>query len=83
MTIVQQFAKEVYIWSKLSHPNVLPFLGFAVCEETRFPLLVSEWMYLGTAWTYVQNTQEQNLLYVATLVCAIYHVAAELSCLLR
>ena len=49
----QQFAKEVYVWSKLSHPNILPLLGYAICEETRFPLLVSEWMHHGTAWSYV------------------------------
>ena len=40
--VVQQFDKEVYVWSKLSHPNILPFLGFAICKETRFPLLISE-----------------------------------------
>ena len=77
--LVQQFAQEVYVWSKLSHPNVLPLLGFAICEETRFPLLVSEWMHLGTAWTYVQSNQELRLLYVAVLVCSVYHVVEVLS----
>ena len=66
---MQQFAKEVYVWSKLFHPNVLPLLGYAICEETGFPLLVSEWMSHGTAWTYVQNNQDPHLLYVAALVC--------------
>ena len=66
---LQQFTKEVYVWSKLSHPNVLPLLGFAICEETRFPLLISEWMYLGTAWTYVQTNQDLSLAEVAELVC--------------
>ena len=73
---VQQFAKEVYVWSKLSHPNILPLLGFSICEETGFPLLISEWMYLGTAWTYVQNNQEQGLSLVADLVCSLYYAVA-------
>ena len=58
------------MWSKLSHPNILPLLGFAICEDTGFPLLVSEWMPLGTAWAYVQDIQEPHLLYVTVLVCA-------------
>ena len=28
---VQQFDKEVYVWSKLKHPNVLKLLGLAFC----------------------------------------------------
>ena len=76
ITTVQQFAKEVYVWSKLSHPNVLPLLGFAFCEDTRFPLLVSAWMHLGTAWSYVQNNRELHLIHVAILVCVIYLTSA-------
>ena len=76
MRFVQQFAKEVYVWSKLSHPNILPLLGFAFCKETRFPLLVSEWMHLGTAWSYVQENPGLSLLNVAILVCAVYHIVA-------
>ena len=73
ITIVQQFAKEVYVWSKLSHPNVLPLLGFAFCEDTRFPLLISEWMHFGTAWSYVQDNQELHLVHVVILVCDTHH----------
>ena len=68
---IQQFAQEVYVWSKLSHPNVLPLLGYAVCEETCFPLLISEWMHLGTAWSYVRENQDMTLSDVAVLVCFV------------
>ena len=64
------------MWSKLSHPNILPLLGFAFCEETRFPLLVSEWMHHGTAWAYVQNNPGQDLLYVAILVRSVHYTEA-------
>ena len=66
----QQFAKEVYVWSKLCHPNVLPLLGFAICEETRFPLLISEWMRLGTAWAYVRN-HDLTPSEIVELVCIV------------
>ena len=68
------------MWSKLSHPNVLPLLGFAICEETRFPLLISEWMPLGTAWTYVQENRGLTLSDVKELVCSINALVTLLSC---
>ena len=39
---MRSFARELKIWTKLSHRNVLPCLGFA--EYNNLPVLVSEWM---------------------------------------
>ncbi|EJD00914.1 kinase-like protein [Fomitiporia mediterranea MF3/22] len=60
------FEKEIYVWSKLSHPNVLPLLGYAFDQLTGCPLLVSEWMQKGSAWTCVNSKPDCNLLQLIT-----------------
>ena len=53
--IPQQVLREVHLWSKLRHENIVPLLGIV----TRFDCtisLVSEWMHRGNAYQYVQNT---------------------------
>lgn len=59
--IFQLFEKEIYIWAKLSHVNVLPLLGYAL-NKFGYPLLVSEWMVNGSAWDYALNNDECDLL---------------------
>jgi serine/threonine protein kinase len=49
----QLFEKEIYVWSKLKHDNVLPLLGFAFAGDSGFPMLISEWMDNGNALAYV------------------------------
>ena len=39
-----EFEKEIYVWSKLKHPNVLPLLGYAFDADTGYPMLISPWM---------------------------------------
>ncbi|KAL4066217.1 kinase-like domain-containing protein [Scleroderma yunnanense] len=51
---IKKFLKEVHVWSKLKHPNILPLLGIT----TEFDLtvsIVSPWMNKGNAHDYVQN----------------------------
>ena len=50
--------KEIHVWSNLHHQNILQLLGYAVCEDTEYPMLISEWMYGGSAWIYVHNHPE-------------------------
>ncbi|KLO12884.1 kinase-like protein [Schizopora paradoxa] len=52
--VVKKLAREVYIWSKLKHKNVLPLLG-CFLEGDEFPNLVSEWMVKGTLYDYMPN----------------------------
>lgn len=53
---MQSVLREVYIWSKLRHENVLPLLGIA----TKFDYtvsIVSAWMAPGNARNYVQRQE--------------------------
>jgi len=47
----QRFCKEVLMWNRLSHPNILPLLG-AAQEGWEFTM-VSEWMDNGNIRQYV------------------------------
>ncbi len=51
----QMIVKEVKIWAKLMHPNVLPLLGIFVDHVNATPNLVSEWMVNGTASRYMRD----------------------------
>ena len=64
----QLFETEVYVWSKLKHPHVLDLLGFVTCEDTGYPLLISEWMVNGTAWNYVQGNPGLSLAEIVSIV---------------
>ncbi|KAG6328720.1 hypothetical protein ID866_10368 [Astraeus odoratus] len=46
--------REVHLWSKLHHKNVVPLLGITMKFDFMISI-VSEWMGLGDAFTYVQN----------------------------
>lgn len=53
---LKRIFREVHVWSKLRHENVVPMLGIS----TDFDFTVSivhEWMSLGNAYTYVQTTE--------------------------
>ena len=49
-----EFEKEIYVWSKLKHPNVLPLLGYAFDADTGYPMLISQWMERGNALSYIR-----------------------------
>ncbi|KAI5120170.1 hypothetical protein M0805_008437 [Coniferiporia weirii] len=53
---------EIYIWSKLDHPNILPLQGFIV--ERGLPLLVSEWMENGSVLDYVKCHPECDVMHL-------------------
>ena len=52
--------KEIRIWSRLAHKNILPLLGFII--EGEYPSLISEWMENGTALKYVKRNPECDIL---------------------
>ncbi|KAL5483006.1 hypothetical protein ACEPAI_8235 [Sanghuangporus weigelae] len=58
------FTKEIYVWSKLSHCNILPLLGYAIDKSTEFPMLISEWMENGSAWKYVTSHPDCDIMYL-------------------
>ena len=59
---LQELAKELKIWTKLSHPNVLPLLGFALnWNGSAYPSFVSPWMELGTLHRYMRDHYVETL----------------------
>ncbi|KAI5119291.1 hypothetical protein M0805_008206 [Coniferiporia weirii] len=63
--ITRAAAREIDIWSKLFHPNVLPLLGYII-EENSLPLLVSKYMEGGSALKYVQDHPECDVIHLIT-----------------
>ncbi|KAL5498961.1 hypothetical protein ACEPAH_1479 [Sanghuangporus vaninii] len=45
--------KELSVWSKLRHANILPLLGFV--KEGDYPSVISEWMENGTVKQYMKS----------------------------
>ncbi|KAI5116778.1 hypothetical protein M0805_008733 [Coniferiporia weirii] len=56
-------AKEIYIWSKLDHPNLLRLLGF-IKDEGNLPSLVSEWMNNGSVLEYVKSHPDCDVIHL-------------------
>ncbi|KIM60709.1 hypothetical protein SCLCIDRAFT_123554, partial [Scleroderma citrinum Foug A] len=53
-SVFQSFCREVHIWSKLDHINVLSVLGFTDKFDQTISI-VTPWMEMGNAHDYVQN----------------------------
>ena len=52
----QVFCKEAVIWRRISHPNIVPFIGVS---EAPIPLcMISEWMLNGHVRDYAQKNPE-------------------------
>lgn len=80
--LCQLFEKEIYVWSKLDHPNVLPLLGYAFANEFKYPLLVSEWMDKGSAWSYVRAHLKCDIVRLVSLflVCLAFFLTIRADC---
>ena len=62
----QVFAKEAILWSRLSHPNLLPFYGIYYLEDNHGRVcLVSPWMNNGNIKDYLpENPRVDRILLV-------------------
>ncbi|KAH8115011.1 kinase-like domain-containing protein, partial [Phellopilus nigrolimitatus] len=60
----RHLAREVYVWSGLDHPNILPFCGYML--EGKFPSLISEWTENGTVKKYLERHPDHDLLPLVT-----------------
>ncbi|KAF9230671.1 kinase-like domain-containing protein, partial [Melanogaster broomeanus] len=48
--------RELGIWRRLNHPNIVPFLGIAYAFGSgHFPCMVSMWMSNGTLTSYIKK----------------------------
>ena len=64
----QKFCHEAVIWKRLSHPNLLPFLGV---NQKLFPLaMISEWMEHGTILQFVKRNPAANRLKLVSTPCS-------------
>lgn len=52
---LKRIFREVHIWSKLRHENIVPMFGISKDFECAISI-ISEWMPMGNAYDYVQNT---------------------------
>ena len=62
---LQQFCKEVILWSTLAHPNILKLVGVQGDMEKGQFVTVSEWMTHGNITEYIKNNSVNRL----ELVC--------------
>ncbi|PAV17588.1 kinase [Pyrrhoderma noxium] len=51
---LKPFVKELRVWSRLTHPNILPLIGYFM--EGDYPSILSEWMEKGTARRFISDT---------------------------
>lgn len=54
----QRFCKEAVLWKRLTHKNILPFLGVST-DVAKF-CLISPWMKNGSIVEYVRNRPHVN-----------------------
>jgi serine/threonine protein kinase len=58
----QRLCREVFIWKRLSHPNILPLLGVSVSKNPLHFRIISEWMPNGNVMEYIGSNPEVNRL---------------------
>ncbi|KAL5504047.1 hypothetical protein ACEPAH_8120 [Sanghuangporus vaninii] len=63
MQLAKSLAREMRIWSKLDHPNILPLLGYML--ESDYPSLISEWMEFGTVRNFLNSHPEWSITHLA------------------
>ncbi|KDQ09404.1 hypothetical protein BOTBODRAFT_178967 [Botryobasidium botryosum FD-172 SS1] len=69
----RRMKREMNVWSKLRHPNVLPFIGWCTLKSTSY--MVSPWMENGDALAYVkQKPQADRLKLLAQIAEGLYYL---------
>ncbi|KAL5525889.1 hypothetical protein ACEPAG_7227 [Sanghuangporus baumii] len=57
--VAKTLAREMDVWSKLKHPNILPFLSFII--EKDYPSLISEWIEHGTLTKFLKKCPNPDI----------------------
>jgi len=57
--LAERHKREISVWSKLRHPNILPFLGLADVEE-KGSCFVSPWMANGDVTAYLKSHKDDK-----------------------
>ncbi|KAF9258246.1 kinase-like protein [Marasmius fiardii PR-910] len=67
---LREFHKEALLWTQLSHPNLLPFLGVNTTLFPRRPCLVSPWMANGQITKFLELNPGHDRLKVISDIAA-------------
>ena len=63
---LQRFCKEVLLWKRLNHPNILPFYGASMNQNQL--CMVSPWMENGNVLSYTGENPEANRLRLVSFI---------------
>ncbi|CAE6413358.1 unnamed protein product [Rhizoctonia solani] len=66
--LLKHAAKELYHWSKLDHPNILPLMGLALYRG--YISMVSEWMSDGNLTSYIRTNPTVDRMGLCVGICA-------------
>ncbi|KXN82149.1 Serine/threonine-protein kinase HT1 [Leucoagaricus sp. SymC.cos] len=71
-------ATEFTLWSHISHPNVLPFLGVYVSANELVPriCIVSPWMKFGSLARFLESSPEagRRILFLSDIISGLQHL---------
>ncbi|KAI6095301.1 kinase-like domain-containing protein [Pisolithus croceorrhizus] len=70
---LKRLFKEVHTWSKLRHKNIVPMLGISTEFDSTISI-ISEWMPLGNAHDYVQNTERDPRPLLKDIASGLYYL---------
>lgn len=74
---MQRFCREVVIWRKLSHPNILPLLG--VSTNSHVLRMVSNLMGHGSIMAYLSTRPSANRLLLVSSIPLYFNAPSELN----
>ena len=66
--VLQSFFEGAVMWKRLSHPNIVPFIGIA----TNPLQIVSEWMPKGTLMEFIERNPGTNRISLVSLFLSSY-----------
>jgi len=59
----KQMVREIRIWNRIDHPNILPMMGYIIeSKDGAFPALVTPWMKDGTLREYLAANPEAQVI---------------------
>ncbi|QRW19842.1 kinase domain protein [Rhizoctonia solani] len=66
--VLMNTARELYIWSKCNHPNILPLLGYSHFRDRL--VIVTPWMLEGCLVDYIQGNPSLDRMQACKEVCS-------------
>ncbi|KAG9024496.1 hypothetical protein FS837_005343 [Tulasnella sp. UAMH 9824] len=75
--LAKRLARELNIWAKIKHPNVVELIGWYLDEKYESPLLISAWMPNGDVLKYMETFKPD----IQQRITLIEGITAGLACL--